>query len=98
MKDQKMFMVFADGKIEEILLYKKGDNDRVCPIAITKSGIYMKIPMTGSWAKIDGPMRITLEALPSEYVRPNHRGTAEFSFCPAHVTAVLKADNVTKVE
>lgn len=98
MKDQKMFMVFADGKIEEILLYKKGEIDRAYLIAVTKSGIYMKIPMTGSWAKIDGPMCITLEALPSECMRSNYQGTAEFSFCPAHVTAILKADNVTKVE
>lgn len=93
-----MFMVFADGKIEGILLYKKGDNDRTYPIAITKSGIYMKIPVTGSWAKIDGPMCVTLEAFPSNYMCPNFQGTAEFSFCPAYVTAVLKADNVTKVE
>ena len=91
-------MVFADGKIEGILLYKKGDNDRTYPIAITKSGIYMKIPVTGSWAKIDGPMCVTLEAFPSNYMCPNFQGTAEFSFCPAYVTAVLKADNVTKVE
>lgn len=98
MKDQKMFMVFADGKIEEILMYKKGEIDHTYPIAITKSGIYTEIPMTGSWAKIDGPMCVTLEALPSEYMRPNFQGTAEFSFCPAYVTAILKADNVTKVE
>lgn len=98
MKDQKMFMVFADGNIEEILLYKKGEIDRTYPTAITKSGIYMKVPMTGSWVKFDGPMCVTLEALPSEYMRPNYQGTAEFSFHPAHVTAILKAENVTKVE
>lgn len=98
MKDQKMFIVFANGQIEEILLYKKGDNDRTNPIAITKSGIYMKIPMTGSWAKIDGPVCITMQSLPSDHIHPNFEGTAEFSFCPVHVTAILKADNVTKVE
>lgn len=98
MKEQKMFMVFANGNIEEILLYKKGEIDRAYPIAITKSGIYIKIPMTGSWAKIDGPMCVTLEAFPSEYMCPNYQGSAEFSFSPTHVTAVLKADNVTKVE
>lgn len=58
----------------------------------------MKIPMTGSWAKIDGPMCVTLEAFPSECMCPNYQGTAEFSFHPANVAAILKADNVTKVE
>lgn len=98
MKDQKMFMVFADGRVEEILMYNKGEIDYTYPIAITKSGIYVKVPMTGSWAKIDGPMCVTLEALSSEYMRPNYQGTAEFSFHPANVAAILKADNVTEVE
>lgn len=98
MKEQKMFMVFANGQIEEILHFIKGEPDRTYPIAVTKSGIYMKIPMSGSWAKIDGPMCVTLEAFSSEHICPNYQGTAEFSFYLVNVTAILKADNVTKVE
>lgn len=101
MKENKKFLEFADGHLEEILLYKKGEINRVYPIAITKSGIYMKIPMNGfwaKWAKIDGPICVTLESFPSERVCPNYQGTAEFSFHPAHVTAILSAENVTKTE
>lgn len=98
MKDQKMFMVFNDGHIEEVLQFMEGKIGPKDPIAITKNGIYMKSSVIGSWAKIEGPVSVTVEAFPYDYKRPNFQGTAEFSFCPAYVTAVLKADNVTKVE
>lgn len=91
-------MVFADGRVEEIILFKKGEIARTYPIAITKSGTYMNIPVTGSWVKIDGPMCVTLEAFASECMCPNYQGTVEFSFHLANVAAVWKADNVTKVE
>ena len=98
MKENKKFLEFADGHLEEILLYKKGESSRTCPIAITKSGIYMTVPVNGSWAKIAGPIGVTMEAVPSECVCPNYQGTAEFSFYPAHVTAILSAENVTKTK
>lgn len=58
----------------------------------------MKIPMNGSWAKIDGPICVTMEAFSSECMCQNYQGTAEFSFYPAHITAALSAENVTKTE
>ena len=58
----------------------------------------MKSSVIGSWAKIEGPVNVTVEAFPYDVKRLNFQGTAEFSFRPAYVTAVLKADNVTKVE
>lgn len=36
MKENKKFLEFADGHLEEILLYKKGESNRAYPIAITK--------------------------------------------------------------
>lgn len=100
MKENKMFLEFADGHLEEILLYNKGEFNRTYPIAITKSGIYMKVPMNvnGFWAKIDGPICVTMEALPNECMRPNYQGAAEFTFYPANVVAILTAENVTKTE
>lgn len=98
MKENKKFLEFADGHLEEILLYEKGESNRAYPIAITKSGIYMKVPMNGSWAKIDGAICVTMETFPSECVCPNYQGTAEFSFHPAHVAAILNAENVTRTE
>ena len=98
MKENKKFLEFADGHLEEILLYKKEENNRAYPIAITKCGVYMKVPMNGFWVKVDGPMCVTMEMFPSEYMCPNYQGTAEFSFHPAHVTAILSAENVTRTE
>lgn len=98
MKKNKLFLVFADDHLEEIVFFKKTGMDSVYRMAITKSGIYMKIPMTGSWAKIDGPVCVTMQSLPGDYIRPNFEGSAEFSFHPVNVTEILKADNVTKVE
>lgn len=98
MKENKKFLEFADGHLEEILLHKEGEAKCMYPIAITKSGIYMKVPMNGSWAKIDGPICVTMEAFPSECVCPNYQGTAEFSFHPTHVTAILSVENATRME
>lgn len=98
MKENKKFLEFADGHLEEILLYKKGESNRAYPIAITKSGIYMKIPEARSWAKIDGPTCVTFESVPSTVIQSSFWGTAEFSFHPVHVTAILSAENVTKTE
>ena len=43
MKENKKFLEFADGHLEEILLYKKEESNSTYPIAITKSGIYMSV-------------------------------------------------------
>lgn len=100
MKEQKMFMVFADGKIEEILRYKKEEQRSNYRMAVTNFGIYMQFSCMNNWVKLsNGPESVTVEDMTAMVdTRPGALGSVEFSFYPVNVTAILKAENVTKVE